>query len=124
MAMNLGRLMVDRQQLTTNQQAILDNITSCHPSGAFDECSAVLLRYVHVADQAATLDAAIDQYRECPTNDPELRRFERLLTLRYNTTNVLVGLARSLRITQHARFGPRKAARMSRGGNTPRPWEQ
>lgn len=111
--------------LTEFQQRTWETIVATKSSDWFTADSHDLLRaYCKHVSTAAVLDQQIDEFRpDWIVDEDGLKRYERLLVMRERQTKVINALARSMRLTQQARWQPSTAAVKSNNGGGLKPWE-
>lgn len=105
--------------------AIWHQIVSSLPADWFTpDIQPLLVSYCTHIDLAAAVDREISAFKdEWLKTDDGLKRYSRLLALRERQTSAMLSLARSLRLTNQSRYGPRKAAIEAGKGAGPKLWE-
>ena len=85
----------------------------------------LLAAYRRHAAAGRVLGARIDAFAASDLSSGDgLRRYGRLLAMRERETRAMTALARSMRLTQQARYDARTAnTAASRAGGASRPWE-
>jgi hypothetical protein len=104
-----------REGLSDREQELWDQITESLPSDWFDSVTGELLRaYVRHCYQSELISELLAQ----TDLSADLDRWNKLAGMYDRETNTMLGLARTMRLTQQSRIQPRTAGRMAAKGNS------
>jgi hypothetical protein len=113
-------------ELTPEQADVWRAVAATKPADWFGaDTHPLLAGYCRHVAAARVLAGAIDAFAAPDLSTGEgLRRYGRLLAMRERETRAITALARSMRLTQQARYDARTAnTAANRAGGAPRPWE-
>jgi len=89
-----------------------------------DEHVPILAEYVRHIETAELLTQQIEGFDpDWMKDDDGLKRYDKLTKMRAREAGVINTLARSMRLTQQAVYRADKAATLSKGGGSRKPWQ-
>lgn len=113
------------RELTREQKAIWRAVVQTKPADWFtDDSHPLLVAYCRHITTARDLGATIDGFDlALLAEDEHLKRYDRLLAMRERETRAITALARSMRLTQQARYDTKSANTAAKSAPASRPWE-
>lgn len=114
------------ESLPEAQKATWRAIVNMYPPEYFLTTLALLEAYCRHCECASVIDREVDAFDvEWLGSDDGLKRFDKLLAIRERQTSVMMALARSMRMTNQARYTPQAAATATgKSGFGKKPWER
>lgn len=126
-ANNLDLRPAPPEDLFPHEAEMWTEIVTSRAHDFFDVATQPLLKeYVRLQTQVDMMAEEIDSF-EAPWLKTEdgVKRFRNLATIRDQAQGRMIALARTMRLTQQARYVPDKANNRPRGGKEqPKPWER
>lgn len=112
-------------ELTEAQAEVWRAVVQTKPADWFtDDSHPLLVAYCKHVVTARQLGAAIDAFNTALlTDDEHVKRYDKLLAMRERETRAITALARSMRLTQQARYDAKRANTAASQTQARKPWE-
>lgn len=121
-----GRLLPAPPDLTAEQAEVWGRVVASKSGDWFDAASMVLLAaFCRGAIELERVGVAVESMSaRMAEPDFDLAIYKELRKIQSALSSDVSGLARSMRLTQQARYFPDKATTKARAGATAKPWQQ
>ena len=108
------------------EKELWNAITGSRAPDFFDQATIPLLtEYCRLKTQVEMLAEQLNAFEpEWLEDDDGLRRYKTITDVRDKAEGRMIALARSMRLTQQARYVPDKAKNRPTGGKARKPWER